>query len=85
MSANMKQFENKVLFIKDEPMMEEVRKLILDSGFKICKSTFFLSKENLKANNLTFLESDEDFGLTFKLECEQEITLEQFKELLKQK
>ena len=79
----MKQFENKVLFILDEEMLEEVQKLILDAGFLIDKETFFLSEGDcLEANYLIYL--DNSFGLSYKWKSDQEITLEQFKELLKQ-
>jgi len=77
----MKQFENKVLFIKDEEMLKEVEKLILGSGFNI-GADYWLCKEDYY--NFLYFDNEKDFNVSITVEEDQEITLEQFKELLKQ-
>lgn len=78
----MNAFENKVLFIKDEEMIEEVKQMILQYGFKVghvfeimCSSFSYLY----------YNTAHEQFKISFKANTDQEITLEQFNELLKQK
>ena len=78
----MKQFENKVLFIKDEPMLFEVKQLIVDYRFKVSN---YQSLLGLDMNYLYLNTHSKVFCLSFKDDTDQEITLEQFKELLKQK
>jgi len=78
----MKQFENKVLFIENEEMLEEVGNLL---GFNI--DNFVTENPGKVFNWLSF----ENYLIMSKLIVKgmakslEEITLEQFKELLKQK
>jgi len=80
----MKQFENKVLFIKDETMIEEVKKLILEAGKET--DEFFLFSKNTSENFLYFHNKKRQFSIVaFNFNQDQEITLEKFKELLNKK
>jgi len=79
----MKQFENKVLFIKDEETLFEIAEIVEEKGFSIDYSNFHFS-ELIDINYFQYFEIHQDFFLGFKYEEDQEITLEQFKELLKQ-
>jgi len=77
----MKQFENKVLFIKDEETRKEIVSLSNKARYKLgnfvfnLRLPFYLYKHpSLKRFN----------GVVSKFDSDQEIKLEQFKELLKQ-
>lgn len=79
----MKQFENKVLFIKDEEMYKEVKQLIFDAGKET--DEFFLFSRHTSENFLYFHNKKRKFSIVgFDFNQDQEITLEQFKQLLKQ-
>jgi len=78
----MKQFENKVLFINDEETRKEVINLSNKARYKLgnfvfnLRLPFYLYKHpSLKRFN----------GVKEKFNTDEEITLEKFKELLKQK
>lgn len=81
----MNQFKNKVLYIESNEMLEEVRELIEKSGKKE-----ILPKEVENASNTVryMYYSNSPLGSYFRIskKCsfEYEITLEEFKELLKQ-
>ena len=78
----MKQFEKKVLFIKDEEMRLEVEKLA-----NISIPYFVIDNKSNRYNWLTWAGNDFGFvALDLKQDYDyEEITLEQFKEVLKQK
>jgi len=78
----MKQFENKVLFIKDEEMLKEVKELLDKTSVNIDLPTLFLTND--ECDYLIYDIHFEDFFMFMKTDYDQEITLEQFKELLKQ-
>ena len=73
----MKQFEKKVLFIKDEEMMKDV--------VKIAKGKTVLNYLWLGYKFMYYNFKGKQFSMKLKDSTDQEITLEQFKELLKQK
>ena len=74
----MKQFENKVLFIVGGEMLRLVKELIEKSGNK-CGKDFDLLEERF----LYYDYSTESFNISWRAYFDEEITLEQFKELLK--
>lgn len=79
----MKQFENKVLFIENEEIQEEVLNLVETKNYTIDYSNFSLSKMS-NSNYFQYDRLEHDFFLGFKTILDQEITLEEFKQLLNQ-
>lgn len=78
----MKQFENKVLFIKDEETRESV--------ISVCKEKDWILGNFVFQLNFPFYlyktpKAKRFNGVKQKFDTDQEITLQQFKELLKQK
>jgi hypothetical protein len=75
----MEKFENKVLFIKDEEMLKEVREIIdnnkktrvSDNQFRLCEPNF------------NYLYFEKYFAIGIKKEWEEEIDFEIFKQILK--
>lgn len=76
----MKQFKNKVLYIESNEMLEEVRELIEKQGFELGEIYTFSEPYF----NYLYHLVGRSFELSFKWNEESEITLEEFKELLKQ-
>lgn len=73
-------FKDKVLFIKDEQMFEEVTELLKGVGAEFDFKIYFLSEKLPEAN---YLQTNSfTFGLAYKLKFHTELTYEQFKELL---
>lgn len=80
----MKQFENKVLLIKDEDMFNQVNEMINEHGKKTGVTFDWIDDENLKDDNFLYLNIfNKRFELGNKFGADQEITLDEFKELLK--
>lgn len=76
----MKQFENKVLFIKDEAMLEEVENIL---GYKI--NGYQKDNDNKEFNYLSYQCDIDKFLFQTNWLKNPTMSFEQFKELLKQK
>lgn len=82
----MKQFENKVLLIENKEMHNEVYVLIQKSGKKVdaCFKHMFCGGDNYDFLYHDHNYDETEFSLGPKRANDLEITLEEFKELLKQ-
>lgn len=72
----MKRFENKVLYIRDEKMLEEVSEFLFSKGFEIDLHW------NKKGYNYLYYSSRSEFIFGLKLEEDTELTYEEFINLL---